>query len=44
MPKLKTAKAKPQKKDARAAVPCLILILSGMLLVSLLFYSMLKSS
>ena len=44
MPKLKSAKSKPAKKDARAAIPCLILIISGMVLVSLLFYSMLKSS
>jgi hypothetical protein len=34
---------KGTKTTARGAIPCLILVLTGMLLVSWLFFSMLKS-
>ena len=44
MVKLKPAKGKSKEKSARGAIPCLILLLSGMALITLLFYAILKSS
>ena len=36
------AKSKTRFKDARSVMPCLILLLSGMTLLFLLFYAVLK--
>lgn len=45
MAKLKPAKGGKKKKSSIAgAIPCLILILSGMALLSLLFYAILRSA
>ena len=45
MAKLKLAgKKKPAERSARSAIPCAILIVSGIVLLSLLFYAVLKSS
>ena len=44
MAKFKPAKGKAQPASARGAIPCLILIVSGMLLVALLFYMFLRSN
>ncbi|MCS6951629.1 MAG: hypothetical protein RMK57_03760 [Bryobacterales bacterium] len=45
MGKFKPAKAKKKAKprSALSAIPCLILLVSGMALLSLLFYSILQS-
>jgi len=43
MAKFKPAKAKKKAPPARGAVPCIILLISGMALLFLLFWSILKS-
>jgi hypothetical protein len=42
--KLVKGKSKTAVPGARGGVPCVILLVSGMFLVSLLFYAILKSS
>ena len=44
MAKFKPARGKQAPPSARGAIPCAILIVTGMLLVALLFYSVLKST
>lgn len=44
MAKFKAARGKAKIAAPRAGVPCLILLISGLLLLSLLFYMMIKSS
>jgi len=44
MSKYKAPKGKPKKTSAASAIPCLILILTGMGLLLLLLYGMLKSA
>jgi hypothetical protein len=44
MAKLKPAKGKKKKSSIAGAIPCLLLILSGIALMSLLFYAILKSA
>jgi hypothetical protein len=43
MAKFKLAKARKKAAPARGAVPCIILLISGMALLSLLFWGILKS-
>lgn len=43
MAKFKPAKAGKKKPKRQGMIPCLILLISGMVLVSLLFWAMLKS-
>ena len=42
--KLAKGKSKTTASGARSGIPCVILLVSGMVLVSLLFYAILKSS
>jgi len=44
MAKLKTAKSKRKKPATRGLIPCLLVIISVVVLMSLFFYAMLKSS
>ena len=48
MPKLKASKAKEQKtdwkRDAKGAIPCLLLVLGLIVLVGMIFSAMLKSA
>ncbi len=48
MAKLKASKAKEQKpdwkKDARVAIPCLLLVIGVIVLIGMLFSAMLKSA
>ncbi len=44
MAKFKPAKGKVKAKSSKGAIPCLILILCGFLLVFLLFYAVMRSS
>jgi hypothetical protein len=44
MGKFKPARAKKKGASSRGAVPCLILLVSGIALISLLFYAILKSA
>jgi len=44
MAKFKTAKGKPKQRPTKGLVPCLLLIISGIALVSMLFYGMLSSA
>lgn len=44
MAKFKPVRKKEAKTPARGAIPCVILVLSGMALLMLLFFAMLKSS
>jgi len=44
MAKFKPARGKKKEAPTRGAVPCLILLISGMALVLLLLYFVLKSS
>lgn len=43
MAKFKTAKRKPKVSPTRGVIPCLLLVVSGIVLMSLFFYGMLKS-
>jgi hypothetical protein len=43
MAKYKLAKGKEKPSQTRGLIPCLLLILSGIVLMSLFFYYMLKS-
>ncbi len=43
MAKFKASKGKPKISQTRGLVPCLLLIVSGVVLISLFFYGMLKS-
>jgi hypothetical protein len=43
MAKFKPVRQKAKKAPAPGAVPCVILILTGMILLSLLFYFVLRS-
>ncbi len=44
MAKIKLAGGKKKKKSNLEAVPCLLVILSGIVLLSLLFYAILQSA
>jgi hypothetical protein len=45
MAKFKAARGKDARKaPSRGAIPCVILILAGIVLLGMLFYSILKSS
>jgi hypothetical protein len=44
MAKIKPAKGKKKKNSARSAIPCFVLVITGMLLLSILFYAILKSA
>jgi len=41
--KFKPPKSKKRASSARSAIPCLIILVSGMLLIFLLFYALLRS-
>lgn len=43
MAKFKAARGKKKKKSNLGAIPCFLLIISGILLVTMLFYAMLQS-
>ena len=43
MGKYKAAKGKKKKESSRGAVPCLILLILGISLFSLLFYAVVRS-
>jgi hypothetical protein len=43
MARFKPAKAKKKAPPSRGAIPCIILLISGMALLSLLFWAILKS-
>jgi hypothetical protein len=42
--KLVGSKKSRAKSDARGLVPCVIIVITGFILISLLFYALLKSS
>jgi hypothetical protein len=44
MAKYKPAGSKKKKKSNLGAIPCLLLLVSGIILLSLLFYAILKSA
>jgi hypothetical protein len=44
VPKFKSPRARGAKTSNRSAIPCLILLVMGMLFVFLLFYGVLKSA
>jgi hypothetical protein len=44
MAKFKPVKAKKKTPPARGAVPCIILLIGGMALLTLLFWAILRSS
>ncbi len=44
MAKFKAPRAKAKRSSARSAIPCLVLVVTGMLLVFLLFWAMIRSA
>ena len=44
MAKIKPARGKKKKKSGLEAIPCVVLIVTGIILLSLLFYAILQSS
>ncbi|MCW5980110.1 MAG: hypothetical protein KIT09_18655 [Bryobacteraceae bacterium] len=44
MAKIKPVKGKKKKESRKSAIPCFVLIISGMALLSLLFYAILRSA
>jgi hypothetical protein len=44
MAKIKPARGKKKKKTGPSAIPCFVLIITGMVLLSILFYAILKSA
>ncbi len=44
MAKIKPARGKKKEKSSLGAIPCLLLLVSGMALLTLLFYAILKSA
>jgi len=44
MAKFKTAKGKAKQRATKGLIPCLLIIIGGIALVSMLFYGMLSSA
>ena len=44
MAKLKAAGKKPKVSDTKGLIPCLLLIISGVLLITIFFYYSMKSA
>ena len=44
MAKFKPAGGKKKKESSRGAIPCLLALVSGIVLITMLFYAILKSA